>query len=153
MREQDMKVILLSDVDGLGKADDIVNVNDGYARNFLLKRKLALEATASNLNSVRMKKGALAERAKREKEEAEEIAARISGQKIILQLKAGEGGKLYGAATSADISEGLKKLGFTVDKKNISLKSPIKTAGEYEISLKLHPEVAVTITVEVKTVN
>lgn len=146
-----MKVILLSDVDGLGKTDDIINVNDGYARNFLIKRKMALEATVSNLNSVRLKKGSLAEKARREKEEAQSIASKLSGQSVVLEMKSGEGGKLYGAVTSTDIAEALGKFGFSVDKKNISIKGPIKIAGEYEVTIKLHTEVSVNVKVEVKT--
>jgi large subunit ribosomal protein L9 len=146
-----MKVILLLDVDGLGKADDIVDVNDGYARNFLFKRKMALEATVSNLNSIRLKKGSQAEKAKREKENAQSVASKLSGQKVILEMKAGEGGKLYGAVTSADVADSLGKLGFSTDKKNISIKGPIKSVGEFEATVKLHSEVSVNITVEVKT--
>ncbi|MBN1891437.1 MAG: 50S ribosomal protein L9 [Clostridiales bacterium] len=148
-----MKVILLADVNGLGKVDDIVNVNDGYARNFLLKRKLALEATPSNLNSIKVKKGAQAERARREREEAQAVAAKLSGQRVVLGMKAGEGGKLYGAVTSADIADALGELGYQVDKKNVSLKSPIKTAGEYDVAVKLHSDVSVNVTVEVTAVN
>ncbi|MBN1775481.1 MAG: 50S ribosomal protein L9 [Clostridiales bacterium] len=146
-----MKVILLSDVNGLGKADDIVDVNDGYARNFLIKRKMALEATVSNLNSIRLKKGSQAEKARKEKEEAQSVASKLAGQKVVLEMKAGEGGKLYGAVTSADVAEALGKLGFSADKKNISIKGPIKSAGEYETTVKLHSEVSVNVTVEVKT--
>ncbi|MDD4094712.1 MAG: 50S ribosomal protein L9 [Oscillospiraceae bacterium] len=146
-----MKVILLSDVNGLGKADDIVDVNDGYARNFLIKRKMALEATVSNLNSIRLKKGSQAEKARKEKEEAQSVASKLAGQKVVLEMKAGEGGKLYGAVTSADVAEALGKLGFSADKKNISIKGPIKSAGEYEATVKLHSEVSVNVTVEVKT--
>ncbi len=148
-----MKVILLSDVDGLGKADDIVNVNDGYARNFLIKRKVALEATVSNLNSIRLKKGSQAEKARKEKEEAQSVASKLAGQKVVMEMKAGEGGKLYGAVTSADVAEALGKLGFSADKKNISIKGPIKSVGEYEATVKLHSEVSVNVTVEVKTVG
>lgn len=148
-----MKVILLADVNGLGKADDIVNVNDGYARNFLLKRKLALEATPSNLNSIKVKKGAQAERARREREEAQAVGAKLSGQRVVLEMKAGEGGKLYGAVTSSDIAGALGELGYPVDKKNLSLKSPIKTAGEYDVAVKLHSDVSVNVTVEVTAVN
>ncbi len=147
-----MKVILLSDVDGLGKADDIVNVNDGYARNFLIKRKMALEATVSNLNSIRLKKGSQAEKARREKEEAQSVASGLNGQKVVLAMKAGEGGKLYGAVTSADIAEALREMGFSADKKNISVKGPVKTAGEYEATVKLHADVSVNIILEVRTI-
>jgi len=148
-----MKVILLSDVDGLGRKDDIVEVNDGYARNFLLKRKMALEATTSNLNSVQVKKGAQAEKARREREDAQRFSGVLSGQKVVLEMKAGEGGKLYGAVTNSDIAGALGKLGHSVDKKNISIKSPIKGAGDYEVTVKLYSDISANVTVQVIAVN
>ena len=148
-----MKVILLYDVDGLGKTDDIVEVNDGYARNFLLKRKMALEATASNLNSVQVKKGAQSAKAVRAREEAQSLASKLSGRKVVLEMKSGEGGKLYGAVTTSDIASALSKIGYPVDKKNVTIKSPIKGAGEYEVAVKLHSDISAKVTVEVITVS
>jgi large subunit ribosomal protein L9 len=146
-----MKVILLSDVNGLGKVDDIVVVNDGYARNFLFKKEMALEATPTNLNTIKLRKGSQAKRAQTELEEAGIMAKKLAGQRIVLQMKSGEGGRLYGAVTAIDIASALEKKGFKADKKNIILKSPIKSSGEYEISIKLHPEVMASVMVEITT--
>ena len=148
-----MKIILLEDTKGLGKKDDIVEVNDGYGRNFLIKKGTALEATPENLNSVRVKRGALLEKARREKEDAKEVGENMQGKTFVLQMKSGEGGKLYGAVTAMDIAEVLKKEGFTVDKKNITIKNPIKTAGTFEVSVKLHTDVSVLVYVAVKTLS
>ena len=146
-----MKVILLEDIKKLGKADDIVEVNDGYARNFLIKKGVALEASTANLNSVRVKKAALSEKARRDKEDAQAIGEKLSGQRFVLQMKSGEGGKLYGAVTAMDVAGLLKKEGYVVDKKNITLKNPIKTEGIFEASVKIHPDVTVPVKVEIKT--
>ena len=146
-----MKVILLEDVKKLGKADDIVEVNDGYARNFLIKKGVALEASTANLNSVRVKKAALSEKARREKEDAQATGEKLSGKTFTLQMKSGEGGKLYGAVTAMDVASLLEKEGFSVDKKNVTLKNPIKTEGVFEASVKLHTDVTVPIKVEIKT--
>ena len=146
-----MKIILLEDVKGLGKKDDIVEVNDGYGRNFLIKKGVALEATPENLNSIRVKKGALAEKARREKEEAEVIGEKMKDKSFVLEMKSGEGGKLYGAVTAMDIAEVLEQAGYSVDKKNITIKNPIKAAGTFDVLVKLHTDVSVPIFVVVKT--
>lgn len=148
-----MKVILLSDVKGLGKTDDIVEVSDGYARNFLFKKNVALEATPSNLNTIKNRKGAIAEKARRDLEEAKVAGAGLAGKRIILSMKTGEGGRLYGSVTAGDIADALEKQGFKADKKNITMKSPMKTTGEYEAVVKLHSEVTVSIVVEVRTIT
>ncbi|NLT11891.1 MAG: 50S ribosomal protein L9 [Clostridiaceae bacterium] len=148
-----MKVILLEEVKGLGKADDIVEVNDGYARNFLFKKDLALEATPSNLNSIKIKKAAQAERARRHLEECKEMGSKLSGQTFKLEMKTGEGGRLYGAVTASDIAAAVAKSGYKVDKKNITIKNPIKAIGVYDIVAKLHTEVSVTIKVQVAAVE
>lgn len=145
-----MKVILLKDVKGLGKVNDVVEVNDGYGRNFLLKQKLARESSASNLNDVKMKKGAQAEHARRELEAAKETKAKLDGQKFTYKVKTGEGGRLYGAVTAMDVSAVLKKAGFDVDKKNITLKSQIKSVGSFAVKVKLHTEVSCEVTLEVE---
>ena len=144
---------MLEDTKGLGKKDDIVEVNDGYGRNFLIKKGTALEATPENLNSVRVKRGALLEKARREKEDAKEVGENMQGKTFVLQMKSGEGGKLYGAVTAMDIAEVLKKEGFAVDKKNVTIKNPIKTAGTFEVSVKLHTDVSVLVYVAVKTLS
>ena len=144
---------MLEDTKGLGKKDDIVEVNDGYGRNFLIKKGTALEATPENLNSVRVKRGALLEKARREKEDAKEVGENMQGKTFVLQMKSGEGGKLYGAVTAMDIAEVLKKEGFAVDKKNVTIKNPIKTAGTFEVSVKLHTDVSVLVYIAVKTLS
>jgi len=151
--KHNMKVILLADVKTLGKADDIVEVNDGYARNFLFKKNLALEATPTNLNSIKLKKGAQAEKARRDLVLAKEDGVKLNGQTLDLLMKSGDGGRLYGAVTAQDIADALDKKGFKVDKKHIVIKSPIKAIGVYEITIKLHAEVLVSVHVQVKAVS
>jgi len=148
-----MKVILISDVKGLGKVDDVVEVNDGYARNLLFKKNLALEATPANMNAIKLKKGSLAEKARRELLEAKENGRKLSDQKIVLTMKSGEGGRLYGAVTAMDIAAALEKQGYKVDKKHILIKNPIKAVGTFDVTLKLHAEVSVNITVDVKSIS
>lgn len=147
-----MKVILLQDVKGHGKADDIVEVNDGYARNFLFKKNLALEATPANLNSIKIKKNAEAAKAERELEEAREVGARLKDQIFTLPVKCGEGGRLYGAITSMDVAAVLEKSGYTVDKRNITIKTQIKNLGDFEADVKLHPKVTVKIGIKVTAI-
>ena len=144
-----MKCILLADVKGLGKKDDVVEVNDGYARNFLLKKKLACEATADNMNKNKLKKGSEAEHARRELEEARKNGKLLDGRTVTLAVKTGEGGRLYGAVTAMDVADAIKKEGFDVDKKNIVIKNPIKTLGTYEVVAKLHTQVSVKVNVDV----
>lgn len=148
-----MKVILLTEVKGLGKADDVVEVNDGYARNLLFKKNLALEATPANMNSIKLKKGAQAEKARRELLEAKETGKKLAEKRVTLEMKAGEGGRLYGAVTAMDIVAALEKQGFKIDKKNVVIKNPIKSIGSFEVTLKLHPEVSVTVTIDVKALS
>lgn len=148
-----MKVILIADVKGLGKADDVVEVSDGYARNMLFKKNLALEATPVNMNTIKMKKGAQAERARRELEDARTNAVKLDGKRFNVEVKSGEGGRLYGAVTAMDIAAAMEKEGFKVDKKNITIKSPIKFVGSFEVSVKLHTEVSVTVTIDVKAIS
>jgi len=148
-----MKVILLTEVKGLGKADDVVEVNDGYARNLLFKKNLALEATPANMNSIKLKKGSQAEKARRELIEAKENGKKLAEHLITLNMKAGEGGRLYGAVTAMDIAAALDKQGFKIDKKHIIIKNPIKAVGSFEVTLKLHAEVSVNITIDVKAIS
>lgn len=148
-----MKVILLSDVKGLGKKNDVVEVSDGYARNCLFKKNLAKETNAANLNEIKLKKGAEAEHARRELEAAKELSGKLGGKSFTMQVKGGEGGKLYGAVTAADISEVLKKEGYDINKKNVVISTPIKTAGSCDVRIKLHPKVSCMITVVVEAVK
>ena len=133
-----MKVILLENVKGVGKKDEIINANDGYARNFLLPRNLAVEANTQNMAKLKNKKSSKEHKRMTEKKEAEELAKKL--EKIILkiQVKAGENGKIFGGVTSKEISEQLQKqYNFSIDKKKIDLKETIKTTGIFNIELKL----------------
>ena len=145
-----MKVILLSDVKGVGKANEIVEVNDGYGRNFLLKKKLAREATADNLNDVKMKMGAKAELEKRALQAAKDKAEQLKDKSFTLKMKCGEGGKLYGAVTSADVAEEMTKSGYPTEKKQVVIKDAIKNVGIYTVRIKLHPEVSCEVNVQVE---
>ncbi len=145
-----MKVILLQEVKGLGKPDDIVNVNDGYARNFLFHKELALEATPANLNVVKTRKQAEQRRQEKALAEAHETAAKIEGKRFTIPIKCGEGGRLYGSLTSMDIASALQKAGFKVDKRGISIQSPVKTLGDYDVDVRLHADVSVRIMIRLE---
>ncbi len=144
-----MKVILIKDVKNLGKNDDIVEVQDGYARNFLFRQNLALEATPANLNTVRTRKAAESAKAVREREQAIETGEKIKGQTFSLKIKCGEGGRLYGAITAMDVAAVLEKQGFKVDKRDIILPTHIKTLGLYDAEIKLHHDVQVKFQINV----
>ncbi len=146
-----MKVILLQDVKKLGKSNDVVDVSDGYARNFLFKKGLAKEMTSSNLNDVKLQQGAAKEHARRALEEAKKTKEVLNGKTINVVAKGGRDGKLYGAVTSADIADALKKAGFDVDKKKVVIPSPIKSVGVFGVRVKLHPEVSCDVNVEVSS--
>lgn len=145
-----MKLILLQDVKGLGKANDVVDVNDGYGRNFLMKKGLAKESTAANLNEVKLKQGAKAEHERRALEAAKELSEKLGGKEFVLKMKCGEGGKLYGAVTNSDISDALKKEGFDIEKKQVVINNPIKAVGRFGVRIKLHPKVSCEVTIEVE---
>lgn len=145
-----MKVILLSDVKNLGKADAIVEVSDGYARNCLFKQKLAIEATSANINSYKIKKQAKLAAEKRELAAAEEDGKKLSGKTFKLAMKAGEGGKLYGALTAQEVATLLQKSGYEIDKKNITINSVLKNVGRTTATVKLHSQVKVDINIEVE---
>lgn len=132
-----MKVILLQDVKGQGKKGDIVEVNEGYARNFLIKKGFAEVATAAKLNDISMKKSAADFHKAEEIKATKELAEKIKGKSFTLKIKAGQNGKVFGSVTSSDISEALAAAGYKVDKKKIILAQPIKNTGAYEIELKL----------------
>ena len=146
-----MKVILLQDVRALGKAGEIVKVNDGYARNMLFPKNLAKEATAGNIKALENKKAAEAEKKAEQKAEATKIKEALIDEVITLKSKGGEGGRLFGAVTNVDIAAAIKaQKGFDIDKKKISIPSPIKTAGEHTAEIKLFTDVNVTVTVNVE---
>ncbi|MHB1484593.1 MAG: 50S ribosomal protein L9 [Saccharofermentanales bacterium] len=144
-----MKVILLQDVKSLGKAQDIVEVSTGYANNMLFKKNLALEATTSNLNSIKIKKKAEAAKAQRELETAIATGKEMQSKVFTLPVKCGEGGRLYGAVTSMDIAQAIGQAGYKVDKRGITIPVNIKNLGEYEAEIKLHTQVTTKVKINV----
>ena len=138
-----MKVILQQDVKGQGKKGQMVEVSDGYGRNFLLPRKLAVEATAENVNTMKMQDKAKAARLAEEKAAAQALAERLEGVQVKIKARAGQGGKLFGSITSKEISEELKKqFGMDVGKSKIVLSDPIKSFGAFDVKCKLGSEVS-----------
>ena len=144
-----MKVILLKEVKGLGKADDIVEVSDGYAHNFLIRQQLALESTPANLNVVKTRKQAEAARTARELTEARTMAAQLQGQVFNMTMKCGEGGRLYGAVTAMDVANALAKAGFKVDKRGITIRQVVKSLGEFDVDVRLHTDVTAKVQIKV----
>lgn len=136
-----MKVILREDVKSLGKAGDIVNVSDGYARNYLIPRGLALIADEKNIKAFELQKKKLRESIEKEKAKTMEFAERLKNTTVTIKAKAGEDGKLFGSITTMHISEALKKEGIELDRKRIVLTEPIKRTGEYRIAIKLPHEI------------
>ncbi|MGD1211147.1 MAG: 50S ribosomal protein L9 [Candidatus Acidiferrales bacterium] len=145
-----MQIILQEDVEKLGTRGQVVEVAEGYARNFLLPRKLALEANAGNMKRLEKMRAAFAMKEATEKEAAQKLAELLAGVALELSRKAGENDQLFGSVTSADISEALAAKGYTVDKRKIVLADPIKLVGEYEIPVKLHREVTASVKLAVK---
>lgn len=146
-----MKVILLQDVKSLGKKGEIVNVNDGYARNFILPKKLGVEATGKNLNDLKLQKNNEKKVAQEQLEAAKALAAKLAEGGVVLAIKVGEGGRAFGSVSSKEIAAAVKEqMGLELDKKKISLKEPIKSLGTHIVTVKLHPEVAAELKVSVK---
>lgn len=146
-----MKVILKQDVKGLGKKEDMVDVSDGYARNFLFPRGLAEEANAGNINMVKSKKEAEKKRSDRELAAARELASRLNDTVVVIRTKSGEKGKLFGSITNKDISDILKKdFKLDIDRKKIELPGPFKSLGTYEAEVRLYPEVSARLTVKIE---
>lgn len=145
-----MKVILLEDVKTLGKKGDVCEVSDGYARNFIIPKKKGVEATADNLNNLKLKKANDEKVAKENLENAQALAKAVSEKKIIMKVKVGEGGKLFGAIASKEIAAAvLDQTGLDIDKKKIVLADPIRTLGEHTIKVKLHKDVSANLIVNV----
>ncbi|MBR6472584.1 MAG: 50S ribosomal protein L9 [Firmicutes bacterium] len=145
-----MKVILLEDVRGSGKAGDVVKVSDGYARNMLIPKGLAMEATPQNIKQLEKRKEAAQKKLAEEKAAASELAEKLKDVGIVIKTKAGENGKVFGSITSRDIAEALKNMGFEVDKKKIQLDSPIKNIGVTVVPIKLFSEVSAKVKVRVE---
>lgn len=145
-----MKVILLDNIKGVGKKDEIINASDGYARNYLLPKKLAVEANAENMSKLNNKKESAIYKKDQEKQNAEELAKKLKGIMLKIKVKAGENGKIFGGVTSKEISENLKsQYNFVVDKKKIELKDTIKTLGSFNVSIKLFEGITADLRVEV----
>ena len=143
-----MVVILNRDIKGTGKAGDVVKVSDGYARNMLIPRGWATEATEGNVRSLEKQKAIAAEKKAEEKAAAQAQAEKIRTLSVTITTKAGDGGRIFGSITSKDIADALKaQHKLTVDKKKIQLNSPIKQTGETEVAIKLYPEVTTTLKV------
>ena len=146
-----MKVVLFEDVKSLGKKDDIVEVSDGYARNFIFKKKLGAEATPKALNDLKLKKQNEEKVAAEKLAEAKALAADIANKSVEVAIKAGQDGRAFGAVSSKEISVAAKEqLDMDIDKKKLVLKEPIKAIGTYQVPLKLHPQVTAELKVIVK---
>ncbi|MEM1485632.1 50S ribosomal protein L9 [Oscillospiraceae bacterium PP1C4] len=145
-----MKVILTQDVQGSGKKGDLVNVSDGYARNFLLKRGMAIEASAQAMGELKSKQASIEHKAAVEKQTAQDLAAKLEGKTIKVTAKAGANGKLFGSVTSKEIAEEIsKQFSENLDKRKIVLSADIKAFGSYTAQIKLHPGISATVYVVV----
>ena len=145
-----MKVILLEDVKSLGKKGDVVNINDGYARNFVLPKKLGVEANNKNLNDLKLQKAKEEKIARQQLEAAQAFAKEMEEDAVVLSIKAGEGGRTFGSVSSKEIAQAYKEQkGKESDKKKIVLPEPIRSFGVFEVGVKLHPKVTGTLRVKV----
>ena len=145
-----MKVILLEDVKSLGKKGEIVNVSDGYARNYVLPKKLGVEANATNMNDLKLQKANADKVAQEQLEEAQKMAALLETKEVVLKMKSGEGGKAFGSISSKEIAAAAKQqCALELDKKKIQLPEAIKALGVYEVSVKLHTKVTGKLKVKV----
>jgi len=148
-----MKIILVKDVDNLGLAGQVLNVAPGYARNYLLPTGAALAATEANLKLLARKRAEFETRAKAEKDQALDLRNRLAEVRLIFHRKAGEKGKLYGAVTSLDIGEALAAQGFGLERRRLRLAEPFKALGDYEVPVRLHPEVTASFKISVLPEN
>lgn len=145
-----MEVVLLEDVKALGKKGQIVKVNDGYARNFILPKKLGIEATSKNLNDLKLQKANADKIAAEQLQAAKDLAAEIGSKSVTLSIKAGEGGKAFGSVSSKEIAKAVQdQLGMEIDKKKLVLPEPLKTFGTHEVPIKLHKDVTGKLAVKV----
>ena len=152
MRKEDgdMEIVLLEDVKALGKNGQVVKVNDGYARNFILPKKLGVEATAKNLNDLKLQKANEAKIAAEQLAAAKELGEKLEKATVTLAIKAGEGGRAFGSVSSKEIGKAIQEqLGLEVDKKKIVLNDPIKSIGSFEVPVKLHKDVTAKLAVKV----
>ena len=145
-----MEIVLLEDVKALGKKGQIVKVNDGYARNFILPKKLGVEATSKNLNDLKLQKANEAKLAAEQLAAANELAEKIEAGSVSLSMKAGESGKAFGSVSSKEIAAAAtQQLGLEIDKKKLVLPEPLKTFGTHQVPLKLHKDVTAKLTVKI----
>lgn len=145
-----MKVILNQDVKGTGKKDEIVEVNDGYARNFLLKKGLATEGTAQNLYVAQQREKSRLAKIEAEKAEAKVVAAKLAGMTLTVKARAGsEGGKMFGSVTNENIADALAEAGVAVDKKKIEIKESIRDFGDFEVLVRVYPEISAKLKITV----
>lgn len=149
MSHRNIKVILREDLKSLGKAGDIVSVSEGYARNYLIPKKIALAAHTENIKAFEHQKKIIQEKADKSQAAAVELSNTIGSLNLSLKAKAGEEEKLFGSITSMDIAAALKDKGFDIDKKKIALDDPIKRLGSYTVHVKLHPEVTASLNITV----
>lgn len=145
-----MKLILLQDVQGTGKKGDIKEVKDGFARNMLIPRGLAIEATKANLTMLEQKKASAQHKIDTDRSNAEKTAKALAEKTIVVAVKCGEEGRLFGSVTAKDIAAALKKAGYDIDKKKLTVPGDIRTCGTYQVEVKLYSGVSAKITVEVK---
>lgn len=145
-----MKVILLQDVRGQGKKGQLVEVSDGFARNFLFPRKMALEATADNVNTMKMNNKAKQEKEQRQREEAAALASKLRDMTLVLYAKGGGAGRLFGSVTIQEVSDALKEQGYELDKRRILIEEPIKTVGLYTVKCKLGYEINAPLKLDVR---
>jgi large subunit ribosomal protein L9 len=145
-----MKVILKEDVKNLGIMGSVVDVANGYGRNYLIPRNLAVEANPNNLNQIKHEKDIIEIKSKKIIRSAEDLAKQVSGIILSIEAQSGEDDKLFGSVTSMDIAEALSKQGVEIDKRKINLEEPIKRLGIYTVSVKIHHDVSANVTVEVK---
>ena len=144
-----MRVILKEDVEGLGNAGDIVTVKDGYARNYLIPKGLAIRATARNVKALEKQRQMILQKINKEKKRYEAFANKLGELNVVIKKKAGEEGKLFGSVTSRDIAEALEAMGYEVDRKKIELEEPIKSIGKYTVKVKLPYQIEAELAVEV----
>ena len=145
-----MKIILLQDVKGQGKKGELIDVNEGYARNFLIKKGLAEAATATKINELNQKKSSQEFHKQEEIKAMKALAEEIKGKNFTVKIKVGQTGKVFGSVTAADISASLQEAGYEIDKKKILLDSPIKLVGEYAVDIRLLEGITTNITITVK---
>ncbi|MGH8957349.1 MAG: 50S ribosomal protein L9 [Acidimicrobiia bacterium] len=145
-----MKLVLNADVSALGQRGDVVDVSDGYARNYLLPRKLATKATAASIAAAEQAVTTRGAAERKLREEAEDLASQLDGTRVVLAAQAGDEGRLYGSVGVADVVEGIRKFtGLQIERKHVELAEPIKAIGLHEITVRFHPEIAVPVTIDV----